>query len=80
MKNRMSVVLLAAAVTASAAPAAAVAETRVDYRSLSPEQLAGKLKKLEQQMYKHAQDLEFEAAGKVRDEIKRIKEQALASG
>jgi excinuclease ABC subunit B len=55
-----------------------VAEPRVDYRAFSPEQLAAKLKKLEQQMYKHAQDLEFEEAGRVRDEIKRIKEQTLA--
>ena len=57
----------------------AAAEPRVDYRSLSPDKLAAKLKKLEQQMYKHAQDLEFEQAGKVRDEIKRIKEQTLIS-
>jgi len=55
------------------------AEAKIDYRSLSPEQLAAKLKKLEAQMYKHAQDLEFEQAGRVRDEIKRIKDQALAS-
>jgi excinuclease ABC subunit B len=28
-------------------------------------------------MYKHAQDLEFEAAARVRDEIRRIKAQGL---
>ena len=28
-------------------------------------------------MYKHAQDLEFEAAARVRDEIRRIKTQGL---
>ena len=56
---------------------AVAAQARIDYRSLSPEQLAAKLKKLEQQMYRHAQDLEFEEAGRVRDEIKRIKEQTL---
>ena len=55
----------------------AAAEPKIDYRSLSPEQLAAKLRKLEQQMYKHAQDLEFEEAGRVRDEIKRIKDQTL---
>jgi excinuclease ABC subunit B len=54
-----------------------VAEPRIDYRSMAPEQLAAKLKKLEQQMFKHAQDLEFEDAGRVRDEIKRIKAQTL---
>jgi excinuclease ABC subunit B len=56
-----------------------VAEPRIDYRALGPEQLATKLKKLEQQMYKHAQDLEFEQAGRVRDEIRRIKEQTLGA-
>jgi excinuclease ABC subunit B len=56
-----------------------VAEPRVDYRALSPDQLAAKLKKLEQQMYKHAQDLEFEEAGRVRDEIKRLREQTLGA-
>ena len=35
------------------------------------------LRKLEAQMYKHAQDLEFEAAARVRDEIRRIKAQGL---
>jgi excinuclease ABC subunit B len=56
-----------------------VAEPRVDYRSLSPEQLSAKLKKLEQQMYRHAQDLEFEEAGRLRDEIKRIRTEALGA-
>jgi excinuclease ABC subunit B len=56
-----------------------VAEARTDYSALSPEQLAARLRKLEQQMYKHAQDLEFEEAGKVRDEIRRIKAVALGA-
>jgi excinuclease ABC subunit B len=56
-----------------------VAEPKVDYRSLTPEQLAARIRKLEQQMYKHAQDLEFEEAGKVRDEIRRIRTEALGA-
>jgi len=52
---------------------AAVAEPRIDYAALSPDQLATKLKKLEAQMFKHAQDLEFEAAAKIRDEIKKVR-------
>jgi excinuclease ABC subunit B len=56
-----------------------VAEARVDYSTLTPEQLTARLRKLEQQMYKHAQDLEFEEAGKVRDEIRRIKAVALGA-
>ncbi len=51
----------------------AVAEPRIDYAALPPAQLAAKLRKLEQQMYLHAQNLEFEAAARVRDEIRKIK-------
>ncbi|HKE46424.1 MAG TPA: UvrB/UvrC motif-containing protein, partial [Rhodanobacteraceae bacterium] len=54
-----------------------VAEPQTDYRTLSPEQVAATIRKLEAQMYKHAQDLEFEDAARVRDEIHRIREQGL---
>jgi excinuclease ABC subunit B len=37
------------------------------------------VRKLETQMYQHAQNLEFEDAAKVRDEIRRIKEAGLFS-
>ena len=57
--------------------AVGVAEPRVDYAALSPEQLGAKLKKLEDQMFKHAQNLEFEEAARVRDEIRKIKAQGL---
>jgi excinuclease ABC subunit B len=50
-----------------------VAEPRIDYAALSPEQLGAKLRKLEEQMFQHAQNLEFEEAARVRDEIKRVK-------
>jgi excinuclease ABC subunit B len=60
-----------------AAAARKVAEPAVDYRTLSAEQIAAKLKQLETRMYKHAQDLEFEDAARVRDEIHRVREQAL---
>jgi excinuclease ABC subunit B len=56
-----------------------VAEPTVDYSALPPEQLATKLKKLEAQMYKHAQNLEFEEAARVRDELHRIRAQGLIS-
>ena len=36
-----------------------------------------RIKKLEEEMYQHARDLEFEAAAKVRDEISRIQNQQL---
>ena len=35
------------------------------------------MKKLEAQMYKHAQNLEFEDAARVRDEMRKIRELAL---
>ncbi|MGA8277132.1 MAG: excinuclease ABC subunit UvrB [Rhodanobacteraceae bacterium] len=54
-----------------------VAEPEVDYRSLSPAEMTAQIRKLEAQMYKHAQDLEFEEAARARDEIHRIREQGL---
>jgi excinuclease ABC subunit B len=54
-----------------------VAEEAADYRSLTPDQIGARIKKLEAQMYKHAQDLEFEEAARVRDEIHRAREQGL---
>ena len=41
---------------------------------LSPVQLAKQLKRLEKQMYQHAQDLKFEEAADVRNHIKRLKD------
>ena len=54
-----------------------VAEPAEDYRLLTAEQLTARLKKLEAQMYKHAQNLEFEDAARVRDEMKRVREAVL---
>lgn len=56
---------------------AAVAEQAADYAGLSAPQVAGMLKKLEAQMYKHAQNLEFEDAARLRDQIHQLREQAL---
>ena len=58
--------------------ARAVAEEGVDYTVLSPSQLAAKLKALEQRMYQHARDLEFEEAARMRDQIRKLKEASLA--
>jgi excinuclease ABC subunit B len=54
-----------------------VAEEGTDYALLDPGQLAARLKQLETRMHKHAQDLEFEEAAKVRDEIHRLRTQGL---
>ncbi|AVQ00097.1 excinuclease ABC subunit B [Ahniella affigens] len=50
------------------------AEDAIDYRLLTPSQLSAALKKLETKMYQHAQNLEFEQAAAVRDEMTRVKE------
>ncbi len=41
--------------------------------SLRPEQLARRIKQMEQQMFKHARNLEFEQAARLRDQIDRTK-------
>ncbi len=56
-----------------------VAEEAEDYAALDPARFAATLKALEQQMYQHARDLEFEEAAQVRDRIRRLKDAALAS-
>ena len=54
-----------------------VAEPEQAYQLLSPQQQAARIKALEQQMYQHARDLEFEEAARVRDLIHRLREAAL---
>ncbi|GHE28597.1 UvrABC system protein B [Vulcaniibacterium thermophilum] len=54
------------------------AEPAADYRALSPQELAARIKQLEQRMYQHARDLEFEEAARVRDELKQLKEAVLS--
>lgn len=56
---------------------AKVAEKPSPYYGLSPDELMKKIKKLEEQMYKYARDLEFEEAAKLRDEIEYIRAQGL---
>lgn len=48
--------------------------------SLPPEALGKLLKKLEKDMYRHAQGLEFEQAAKLRDRINALKRSALSPG
>jgi excinuclease ABC subunit B len=52
-----------------------VAEGGQGYEKLSAKQLTARLKQLENTMYKHARDLEFEDAARVRDDISTIKDQ-----
>jgi excinuclease ABC subunit B len=50
-----------------------VAEPANDYASLTPEQAIRKIKKLEQEMFKHARNLEFEEAARLRDDIQKLR-------
>lgn len=55
-----------------------VAEEKASYQSMSPAKLAKLLEKMEKQMYEHSNNLEFEEAAKVRDEMERIKQLAIS--
>ncbi|MET0072575.1 MAG: excinuclease ABC subunit UvrB [Candidatus Thiodiazotropha sp.] len=57
---------------------AKVAEEEMEYAGLSPAQMAKRVQQLEQQMYRHAQDLEFEEAARIRDQIRHLQEKGLA--
>ena len=54
-----------------------VAETSTDYHALTPDKAVKMMAKLEKEMFEQAKNLEFEAAAKTRDEITKLKEQAL---
>ena len=52
-----------------------VADKAETYEHLSARELNARLKKLENDMYEHARNLEFEEAARLRDEIASIKDQ-----
>ncbi|GAW87064.1 excinuclease ABC subunit B [Bathymodiolus platifrons methanotrophic gill symbiont] len=54
-----------------------VAEESASYKGLSAKDKEKKLAQLEDQMYKHAKNLEFEEAARVRDEIKQLQAEML---
>ena len=51
----------------------------VDYQALDPKQLAKELKRLENEMFEYAKNLEFEKASQVRDKIALIKRQVFGA-
>ncbi len=59
---------------------AKVAEPAAEYQALSSKQLGQLIARLEQDMYRHAENLEFEQAAQVRDRIHTIRETALRGG
>ncbi|AAF83777.1 excinuclease ABC subunit UvrB [Xylella fastidiosa] len=54
-----------------------VDEVPADYCALNQAEIAAQMKVLEQQMYQHARDLEFEDAARIRDQIQRLREAGL---
>ena len=48
---------------------AKVAEQTTEYAAMTPAQMSRRVKELEKQMYRHARDLEFEEAARIRDEL-----------
>jgi excinuclease ABC subunit B len=50
------------------------------YATFTSAQLSKEIKQLEEQMFSHAKNLEFEEAAKVRDEIKRVRELMISMG
>jgi len=54
-----------------------VADDRPAYELMTTEQLLKRAAKLEKKMLKHARDLEFEEAARLRDEIQAIRDQGL---
>jgi excinuclease ABC subunit B len=57
-------------------PMRKIAEPAADYSSLTPDQVIRRIKKLEQEMFKHARNLEFEQAARLRDEVHRLRNAA----
>ena len=57
---------------------AGVKESRSrDYQMLDPKSMAKEIVRLEEQMYQHAKNLEFEQAAQLRDQIESLREHAL---
>ncbi len=59
---------------------AKVAEAKAQYKITSPKEAARMIRQLEEQMYRHARELEFEEAARIRDEIAAIKARFALAG
>ena len=54
-----------------------IAEDSANYEAMGPEMAMKKIKQLEERMYQHARDLEFEDAAGLRDEIRHLQTEIL---
>ncbi len=69
--------IMEAAYPSPAAERRRVADSRSPYEVLTPEQMVKKAAKLEKRMLRHARDLEFEEAARLRDEIQTLRASSL---
>jgi excinuclease ABC subunit B len=65
------------AVPSSVREFAQVAEELHTYGHLTPKQLTQQIERLEKEMYRHARDLEFEDAARLRDQIRHLRKGSL---
>jgi excinuclease ABC subunit B len=77
IKKAVSDILEGAYSAPDRGPAKKLAEAALDYSSLTPDQVMRRVKKLEAEMLKHARNLEFEEAAKLRDQISQLKKASL---
>ncbi|WP_392339511.1 excinuclease ABC subunit UvrB [Moritella marina] len=54
-----------------------IAEQKATYAIFTPAELSKEIVRLEELMYKYAQDLEFEKAGETRDKVTKLREQLI---
>ncbi len=50
-----------------------------DYASMTPKEIIQRISELETRMYEHARNLEFEEAGRLRDQVKALREASLVT-
>ena len=77
VKKAITDILEGAYSEANRGPAKKVADATPDYSALTPDQVIRRIKKLEQEMLKHARNLEFEEAAKLRDQIGQLRKSSL---
>ena len=79
VQKRVSDVMHAGYEQVMEVPSVQAAEAAALYAAMPPERLAKLIAKLEKEMQKHAQNLEFEEAAAKRDEIRRLRQVAFKS-
>ncbi|MGL6619424.1 excinuclease ABC subunit UvrB [Aeromonas hydrophila] len=69
----------AVAVRARAAGSRKAAEPQGEYHARSASEISKEIKRMEEQMFQHARDLEFEQAAALRDQIQRLRNELIES-